>query len=85
VSNKESGTTILRTASVTGILPPPLHQMYTPAEQALAVIGDTGRLIRLDGGIFPVFAAIDIVDDQEVIGLGFSPEAATRTLELAKE
>ncbi len=85
LSNKESGSTILRAASVTGLLPPPLHQMYSPAEQALAIIGESGRLIRLEGGVMPIFAAIDVDGDQEVIGLAFSPEAAVRALELATQ
>jgi hypothetical protein len=82
VSNSETGTAILRTATLTGLLPAPLAQLYTPDEQVLVHVAG-GTVVRLAGGSIPLYLGRTTLGEQDVLALGFSPEAAARTLELA--
>lgn len=82
-SDPDGATAILRVGAVTGLLPPPLANLYTPAEPPLRSRGDGGQVLRLDGGVMPLFVAVAVDGDQEVWGVGFTPEAAERALDAA--
>lgn len=89
VSNADTGTAILRTVVVPDVLPPPLHNLYTPSEQTLASLPDGGRLVRLDGGPLRLYLASATLETDDgpvaVHALGLSGESAARALALALE
>jgi tetratricopeptide (TPR) repeat protein len=75
----ERGVAVLRSAGV-GVLPPPLSPLFVPVEPAIRRIPSGGQILRLDGGVAPIYAAVRVGDGFETYGLGFSPEAAERAL-----
>lgn len=79
-SEPNSATAILRTSQITGLLPPPIGQLYTASDQPLLTLDNGGQVLRLDGGVIPLYAAVAIRDGVEVIGLGFTIESASRAL-----
>ncbi len=82
-SDPNSATAILRTSQITGLLPPPIGQLYTASDQPLLTLDNGGQVLRLDGGVIPLYAAVVIQDGGEVIGLGFTIESASRALATA--
>jgi hypothetical protein len=62
------------------VLPPPLSPLFVPVEPAIRRIPSGGQILRLDGGVAPIYAAVRVGDGFETYGLGFSPEAAERAL-----
>ena len=38
----------------------------------------SSQVVRLQGGIIPLYAAMGVEESGEVIGLGYTPEAAAR-------
>jgi hypothetical protein len=82
-SDPNSATAILRTSSITGLLPPPIGQLYSTSDQPLSTLDNGGQVLRLDGGVIPLYAAVTIQDGGEVIGLGFTIESASRALDTA--
>jgi hypothetical protein len=79
-SDPERAISVVRAARPTGSLPPPLAQLYTPATPAIRSLVGGGQLLRLDGGPIPLYAAIRVDGEQEVTGLGYTPEAAVTAL-----
>jgi hypothetical protein len=84
-SNADSATAILITSQVTGILPPPLGQLYTQNERPLETLEDGSQILELEGGVIPLYVAIKVRDGREVLGLGFTIPAATRALQTATQ
>lgn len=78
-SHPDAAQGILRVGAITGLLPPPLHGLYTVDPQPLERL-ETGQVVRLDGGTMPVYAAVAFDGTEEVYGLGFSVRAAKQAL-----
>ena len=64
-------------------LPPPLAVLYTPSQPPLGSLPGDGVVYRLDDGSFPVFVAARREGPEWVLGLGLSPEDASRALDAA--
>lgn len=79
-SNADAGLAVMRLGGITGLLPAPLHQLYSMNPQPLERLDGGGQVVRLDGGVIPLYAAIAFDGAEEVYGLGFSAEAAKRAL-----
>lgn len=79
-SDPDGATAVLRVAGPPGVLPPPLAQLYTPAPEGARALPGGARVLRLDGGMMPLYAATGELDGATVLGLGFTPEAAARAL-----
>jgi hypothetical protein len=79
-SSDDAATGILRVGAITGLLPPPLHQLYTVDPQPIERLANGGQVVRLDGGVMPLYAAVAFDGEHEVYGLGFSVEAAKLAL-----
>lgn len=62
------------------LLPPPLSLLYTARNPPLRSVGDGGRVMALDGGSIPLFAAVLTAGDETVLGIGTNPEEAARAL-----
>lgn len=88
-SNPEGATAVLRVGGVPGMLPPPLGLMYTKRDQAVAQLvsgtSSAGEVLRLDGGVMPLYAARAVLPEatQEVWGLGFTVQSAKLALAAA--
>jgi len=80
-SDPDDAIAVLRIFGAPAVLPPPLSGLYTVASRPVADLSGGGRLVRLVGGFLPTYAAIAQYEGFQVIGLGFSPEAATRALD----
>jgi hypothetical protein len=79
-SNPDAATAVLRVGTATGRVPPPIALLYTgrslPVDAA-----EGGEVLRLDGGMMPLYAAHAVdADKQEIWGLGFTPEGAKGAL-----
>src|SRR5690606_27959359 len=74
---------IVRIGAVTGVLPPPLGQLWTLGAAPVQSLPGGGQIVRLEGGILPLFAAVAIDDGEEVYGLGYTAAAARRALGIA--
>ncbi len=79
-SNADAATGIVRLGAITGLLPPPLNELYTVDPQPLERLDNGGQVVRLDGGVMPLYAAVAFDGEHEVYGLGFSEEAAKLAL-----
>ncbi len=79
-SNANAQVAVVRVATITGLLPPPLHQLYSVDPQPIERLEGGGQVVRLLGGVAPLYAAVAFDGEQEVYGLGFSAEAAKRAL-----
>ncbi len=83
-SNPEAATAIVRVGTVTGLLPPPLGSMYSPNPQPVERLDDGGQVVRLDGGVIPLYAAVAFAPDgQEIYGVAFTVEGAKQALAAA--
>jgi len=82
-SDPDGATAILRTSQVTGLLPPPLNQMYTASERPVKTLENGAQVLRLEGGVIPLYAATLVQDEAEIIGLGFTIESASRAMDAA--
>ena len=80
-SNPDAAVAIVRVGAITGLLPPPLNQLYTMQPQPLERLDNGGQVVRLDGGVMPLYAAVAFDGAEEVYGLGFSRESAKHALE----
>ncbi len=80
-SDPDDAISVLRIGGAPAVLPPPLSGLYTVSPRPVADLPGGGRLVRLTGGFLPVYAAIAQYEGMQVLGLGFSGEAATRALE----
>jgi hypothetical protein len=83
-SHPEAARAIVRVSTVTGLVPPPVGLLYSPNPQAVERLDDGGQVLRLDGGVIPLYAAVAIVGTEEVYGFGFTVEAAKHALEDAR-
>jgi len=79
-SNADASVAIVRVGTVTGLLPPPLNQLYTMQPQPLERLDNGGQVVRLTGGVVPLYAAVAFDGTEEVYGLGFSRENAKLAL-----
>ena len=79
-SSADAAVAVVRVGAITGILPPPLSQLYTMQPQPLERLDNGGQVVRLDGGVMPLYAAVAFDGAEEVYGLGFSQESAKRAL-----
>ena len=79
-SNANAQVAVVRVATITGLLPPPLNQLYSVDPQPIERLDGGGQVVRLLGGVAPLYAAIAFEGEQEVYGLGFSAQAAKRAL-----
>ncbi|MCB9685213.1 MAG: hypothetical protein H6738_06670 [Alphaproteobacteria bacterium] len=79
-SNPEAAVAVVHVGGVTGLLPPPLGAMYTTRSQAVQRIEDGGQILRLEGGVVPLYAAFVVRDGEEWIGLGFTAAAAHQAI-----
>jgi tetratricopeptide (TPR) repeat protein len=84
-SHRDQATTLLLLSQPVEGLPPPLAQLYTPRVPDVASLPEGGRVIRLDGGLIPLYAAVAPHGERQVYGLGFTAEAARRALTTARE
>ncbi|MBW2254159.1 MAG: hypothetical protein JRI25_06115, partial [Deltaproteobacteria bacterium] len=84
-SHRDLATTILLLPRPVEDLPPPLAQLYTARKPDVAGLPDGGRVIRLDGGLIPLYAAVAPHGDRQVYALGFTVEAARHALSMARE
>jgi hypothetical protein len=80
-ADPDDAISVLRIGGAPTVLPPPLSGLYTVAPRPVADLPNGGRLVRLVGGFLPAYAAIAQYEGLQVVGLGFSPESATRALE----
>jgi hypothetical protein len=79
-SNPDAGTAVLRVGAVTGAVPPPIALLYTGRPRPVDSV-EGGEVLRLDGGMMPLYAARAVdAAEQEVWGLGFTPEGAKDAL-----
>jgi len=79
-SNANGQVAVVRVGTITGLLPPPLSQLYSVDPQPIERLSNGGQVVRLVGGVAPLYAAIAFDGEQEVYGLGFSAQAAKRAL-----
>jgi tetratricopeptide (TPR) repeat protein len=81
-SNPESATAIVRIGAriPEGLLPPPFGLLYEANPQVVESTEAGTRVLRLEGGVMPLYAAISPADTGEVWGFGFTAEAARRAL-----
>lgn len=64
------------------LLPPPLSMLYTPRDRAMLVRDDGVSVYRHDGGLIPLYSASTSVEGVTTLGLGFTPQAAQRALDV---
>ncbi|MFK7928427.1 MAG: hypothetical protein AB8H79_09560, partial [Myxococcota bacterium] len=81
-SAPDSRRTVVRHGAE-GPIPPPLSVLYTPRNPPVRSLPDEGRILVLDDGSFPVYAAARREQQSWVVGLGLSPEEAERALAAA--
>lgn len=79
-SNASAQVGMLRVGQITGLLPPPLSALYSVDPQPIERLDNGGQVVRLVGGVVPLYAAIAFQGEEEVYGLGFSTEAAKQAL-----
>jgi len=79
-SHPEAARAIVRVPTVTGLVPPPVGLLYTANPQVLERLPDGGQVIRLEGGVIPLYAAVTIDGAEEVYGFAFTVEGAKRAL-----
>ncbi len=84
-SHPDQAAAVLFVDAPDNVLPPPLASLWTPRDRDEATLPDGGRLVRLDGGTLPLFAASQPLEGRRVWAVGFTPEAARRALALAGE
>lgn len=80
-SNADRQLAVLHVSAELDALPPPLALLYTPRKPPLAEIDGQTVLVRLDGGNLPLYAARRKGGGVTAWGLGFTPEAAVRSLD----
>jgi len=81
-SRPDTASAIVRVGAVTGILPPPLGSLYTAHPRVLERLASGGQVLRLDGGVIPLYAATTVSGGQEVYGVAFTVQGAKRALEV---
>jgi hypothetical protein len=79
-SHPEAARAVVRVSTVTGLVPPPVGLLYTASPQVLERLADGGQVIRLEGGVIPLYAAVTIDGAEEVYGFAFTVEGAKRAL-----
>lgn len=79
-SDPNRATAVLLSSAPSDALPPPLAQLYTPREPDVASLGADGRLIELEGGLMPLFAATAPLGEHRVWAIGFTADAAEHAL-----
>ncbi|MFT7518033.1 MAG: tetratricopeptide (TPR) repeat protein [Kiritimatiellia bacterium] len=79
-SNSVASLAVVRFNSASSQLPPPLSLLYSVRNPPLMTLDHGGHVVALEGGSFPIYAAIQRHGDQHILGLGYSPEAAARAL-----
>jgi hypothetical protein len=79
-SHPEAARAVVRVSAVTGLVPPPIGALYTPSTQVLERLPGGGQVIRLEGGVIPLYAAVEIDGAEEVYGFAFTVEGAKRAL-----
>jgi tetratricopeptide (TPR) repeat protein len=85
-SNPEAATAVVRIGARTpdGLLPPPFGLLYEANPQVVESTEAGTRVLRLEGGVMPLYAATSPVETGEVWGFGFTPEAARRALQAGR-
>ncbi len=83
VSNPAAATAVVVVGAATGLLPAPLGLMYTAQPQPIEQLDDGGQVLRLRGGVVPLFAAVTVHEGRDVYGIGFTAASAARALQEA--
>ena len=73
---------LLLTERAVGDLPPPLANLYDAGPTVLSTARGI-RVVRLEGGPIPLFAAVTLFEGRDLIGLGLTPTSARDAVEQA--